>query len=313
MENNFEDVDEDGAIAGYEPEFVNAEGIRTRYYDVGSHDDVLVLVHGGDWSGISSANVWSNTFEYLSNRFRVIAFDRIGCGMTGNPKNVEDYRYQAEIDHALDFLDEIGVESCHIAGSSRGGGLSTRLAVEEPDRFESLIIMNSQTLGPPTGDRDHRRDRLGLSFEKLKKKYESTDPEYTRFFLTQFDHQLDHITDEYCRTAAYMESRPKAQKTAEILREGNRQEFWNNTMREEMNKAHQRIRDGVLTQPTLYIYGRNDINVPLDMVMSTFNEISQTNSKVRLKMFNDCGHHIFREYPEEFSQTTIDFINYWDG
>lgn len=306
---DFDEVRENGGIDGYDPEFVDVDGTRTRYYDIGDESrDPLVLVHGGNWSGLSNANTWSTTFGHLTDEFRVVAFDRIGCGMTDNPDGIDEYRYQTEVDHALAFLETMGIDGCHIAGSSRGGGLSTRLAVEEPDRFRSLIILNSATLGPQTGDQDFRYDRI---FERFTEEYAPTDPEYTRFRYEQYAHSTQYITDEFCRTNAYLRSRPKAMKTAEIMEDGGRQEFWKSTMRKQMDEAHRRIENGTLQIPVLYVFGRNDLTVPLKMAMSAYDMIAQENTKVRMKIFNDCGHLIYREYPEEFAQTVIDFVAYW--
>lgn len=309
-EEHFEDVDENGAIEGFEPKFVDVEGTRTRYYDIGDEeDDTLVLVHGGNWSGLSNANTWSSSFEHLSEEFRVLAFDRIGCGMTDNPEDIEDYRYQTEIDHALTFLETMDLDTCHIAGSSRGAGLAVRMTVEEPDRFRTLVMLNSGTFGPPTGDKSFRRNRI---FERYKPdEFEPTTPEYTRFRYEQYSHQTGNITEEFCRTNAYLRSRQKAREMAEIMEGNGLKEDWKETMREQMNEARQRIRNGVLTIPTLYVFGRNDLMVPLEMALAAFNLMAQENPHVRMRIINNCGHIIYREYPEEFSQTVIDFIDQW--
>ena len=306
----FDGVKDDGGIEGYEPEFVDVDGTRTRYYDLGDRtNETLVLVHGGNWSGLSNANTWSSSFEYLMDDFRVVAFDRVGCGMTDNPNHEDDYRYQTEIDHALAFLETMGINSCHIAGSSRGAGLSARLTVEDPERFQTLIMTNSGTFGPPTGDKSFRRDRI---FERYRPEHiQPTDPNYTRFRYEQYSHQTQNITDEFCRTNAYLRSQPKAQEMAERMEDPDFLENWKETMREQMNTARQRIRDGAVSMPILYIYGRNDLMVPLEMALSAYDLISQGNDITRLKIINDCGHIIYREYPEEFSQTTIDFIRQW--
>lgn len=307
--DRFENVKEDGGIEGFEPNFVDVEGTRTRYYDIGDRkNDTLVLVHGGNWSGLSNANTWSSSFDHLSDEFRVVAFDRIGCGMTDNPDDTDDYQYRTELDHALAFLDVMDIEGCHIAGSSRGAGLSARMAVEAPDRFETLIMLNSGTFGPPTGHKSFRRDRI---FDRYKPEaFETTTPEYTRYRYEQYSHQTQNITDEFCRTNAYLRSRPKAEEMAEIM-EGKMEEEWKETMREQMNVARDRIRDGELSIPILYIYGRNDLMVPLEMAISAYDLMSQNNPKVRMKIINRCGHIIYREHPEEFSQTVADFVDQW--
>lgn len=306
--DDFDHVQEQGGVRGYEPQFVDVNGLRTRYYDIGSGEP-LVLAHGGNWNGLSSANTWAPTFEPLAERFRVLAFDRVACGMTDNPPDLEEPNYRAELDHALGFLDALDLDSVHIAGFSRGGGLAARMAVEEPERFRTLTITNSVTLGPLTGDNQYRRDRI---FNRWRpEEYSPTDPEYTRHHYTQYSHQLDHITDEYCQTAAYFRRREKAQRTAEVMEEQGGQEEWEVTMREQMRETHRRIQDGTLQLPTLYVFGRNDLTVPLEMAMSAYDMIAQENSDVRLTIINDCGHLIFREHADEFSQRVRDFIEYW--
>jgi pimeloyl-ACP methyl ester carboxylesterase len=306
--DELEHAQEHGGVRGYEPRFVDVDGTRTRYYDVGAGEP-LVLVHGGNWSGLSSANTWAPAFEPLSDRFRVVAFDRVACGMTDNPDDLETPNYQAELDHALAVLDALDLDTVHVAGFSRGGGLATRMAVEEPDRFRTLTITNSQTLGPLTGDNQYRRDRIFDRWRPVE--YEPTDPAYTRHHYTQYSYQLDHITDEYCQTAASLRRREKARRTAEVMERQGGQEEWLETMRTQMREAHRRIQNGALQIPTLYVFGRNDLTVPLEMAMSAYDMIAQENGDVRLKIINECGHLIFREHPAEFSQTVVDFVDYW--
>src|SRR6266550_7345545 len=50
-------VSQSGSIGGYEAKFIDVNGARTRYYDVGS-GEVILLVHGARPSGTSSANTW---------------------------------------------------------------------------------------------------------------------------------------------------------------------------------------------------------------------------------------------------------------
>ncbi len=73
------------SIGGHQAKFVDVNGVRTRYYDVGSGEPIL-LIHGARPSGTSSANTWVPILTGLSKRFRVLAPDRLGHGMTENPK-----------------------------------------------------------------------------------------------------------------------------------------------------------------------------------------------------------------------------------
>ncbi len=77
-------VSQTGSIDGLEAKFIDVKGVRTRYYEAGQGEP-MVLVHGEGWSGHSSANTWSKNIPGLSKRFHVFAVDKLASGMTGNP------------------------------------------------------------------------------------------------------------------------------------------------------------------------------------------------------------------------------------
>jgi hypothetical protein len=88
-------VSPNGEVAGLKAKFANVNGLRTRYYEMGQGEP-MVLVHGEGWSGHSSANAWSKNIPGLAKRFHVYAPDKIGSGMTDNPKDLKDYNLQGE-------------------------------------------------------------------------------------------------------------------------------------------------------------------------------------------------------------------------
>jgi hypothetical protein len=100
------------SIGGYQAKFVDVNGARTRYYDAGS--DVILPVHGARPSGTSSANTWVPIFSGLSKRFRVLGPDRLGHGMTENPKG--DYSVTAEMEHLYGFIKAMGIDKFYIMG-----------------------------------------------------------------------------------------------------------------------------------------------------------------------------------------------------
>ena len=76
----------DASIDGLTAKFVDVGGIRTRYYDYGQGEPIVML-HGGSRSG---ANVFSRNIPGLAKRFRVLAMDRLGSGLTDNPKTAAE-------------------------------------------------------------------------------------------------------------------------------------------------------------------------------------------------------------------------------
>jgi len=56
-----------GEVNGLKAKFVDVNGTRTHYYEMGSGEP-MVLVHGERWSGHSSANAWSKNIPGVSKR-----------------------------------------------------------------------------------------------------------------------------------------------------------------------------------------------------------------------------------------------------
>ena len=73
------DFSSNGEVAGLNAQFMNVNGVRTRYYEAGTGEP-MVLVHGGDLSGHSSANIWSKDIPLFAKQFHVFAPDALGAG-----------------------------------------------------------------------------------------------------------------------------------------------------------------------------------------------------------------------------------------
>ena len=111
-----------GEVAGLRAQFTNVNGVRTRYYEMGEGDP-LVLVHGGGWSGHASANVWSKNIPLFAKRFHVFAPDKLGSGMTDNPQDDNELNIQGEVDHIYDFIRQMKLGMVHLVGEVAWGRL----------------------------------------------------------------------------------------------------------------------------------------------------------------------------------------------
>ena len=90
--------------------FVDVDGIRTRYFDKGS-GELLVLFHGshlGTNDACESALDWELNYDSLAEWFRVIAVDKLGQGHTDNPKRDEDYTMAAMSNTLTSFFRRLG-------------------------------------------------------------------------------------------------------------------------------------------------------------------------------------------------------------
>ena len=74
-----------------ESKFVDVNGIRTRYFEAGQ-GEAMVLVHGAQFGRAAGASHnWMPIFPSLAKHFHVYALDKLGMGLTDNPKSDEGY------------------------------------------------------------------------------------------------------------------------------------------------------------------------------------------------------------------------------
>lgn len=116
--------------------FVEAGGLRTRYLEAGSPDaPPLLLLHGtgGHWEAFC-ANIGP-----LSEHFRVIALDMMGCGFTEKPDR--PYEIKDYVAHLLAFMDVMGVSRASVVGVSLGSWVAVRLALAAPERVDRMVLV----------------------------------------------------------------------------------------------------------------------------------------------------------------------------
>ncbi|HEV8721727.1 MAG TPA: alpha/beta hydrolase [Candidatus Binatia bacterium] len=297
-----------GSVGGHEAKFIDVNGARTRYYDVGS-GEVILLVHGARPSGTSSANTWVPILTGLGKRFRVLAPDRLGHGMTENPKG--DYSVTAEMEHLYGFLKVIGVDKFYVIGQSTGAYHAARITLEHPEMVRTLVICDSATLSPPVGNVEERRAAIGLGTGAGGQRGTSSDPkEQFRFAIQQLSKNREHVTEEFVSAAAFMASQPGGQKTDAAMR-GEAAKQYEAIIAKGAEEMRGWVKQGRLQTPTLLYWGKNDPSAIPAVGLALFDMISEKNSRARMLIVNNAGHFHYREHPDEFARNVINFITAW--
>lgn len=300
-------VSPSASIGGHEAKFIDVNGARTRYYDVGSGEPML-LVHGARPSGTSSANTWVPILPGLSKRFRVLAPDRLGHGMTENPKG--DYSVTAEMDHLYDFIKVMKLEKFHIMGQSTGAYHAARVTLEHPEMVITLILTDSATLSPPIGNVEERRAAIGLGTGAGARSPGATLKDQVRFSQEALSKNKEHITDEFLSAAVYMASLPNGQKTDAALR-GDAAKRYEEVIAKGAEEMRGWIKAGRLQTPTLLYWGKNDPSAILAVGLALFDMIAEKNPRARMFIVNNAGHFHYREHPEEFVRNVLNFTAAW--
>ena len=124
-------------------EFVEVAGVPVHYKVMGSGPD-LVLLHG------ASGNLNDFTLGFadrLTDRYRVILFDRPGLGWTGRPAGhggAWNTREETPLDQAAllqQAADQIGVKNPIVLGHSFGGIVALAWGLSRPDDTSALVLV----------------------------------------------------------------------------------------------------------------------------------------------------------------------------
>ncbi|MGH8185755.1 MAG: alpha/beta fold hydrolase [Steroidobacteraceae bacterium] len=116
------------------------DGIKVFYREAGPPDaPVLLLLHGFP----SSSNMFRNLIPALSDRYRVIAPDYPGFGLSDAPDRARfDYRF-AKLTEVVDgLLTQLRVRSYALYVMDYGAPVGYRLALRHPERVTALIVQN---------------------------------------------------------------------------------------------------------------------------------------------------------------------------
>src|SRR3954452_13530193 len=119
-----------------------SDEVTLAYEEFGDPDAAPLLLIAGLGSQMLS---WHEPLcELLVARgVRAIRFDNRDAGLSTHMDH--DYRLEDMAEDAAGLLDQLGLESTHVAGVSMGGMVAQALAYEHPERVRSLVSIMSTT------------------------------------------------------------------------------------------------------------------------------------------------------------------------
>ena len=106
--------------------------------ETGSGSPVIML-HGGG-PGASGLSNYSKNIDALAEQFRVIIPDMPGYGQS--TKGLDQSDAWGDISGSMvGLMDAMNLDRASIVGNSLGGGVALRMAMDEPDRVNRLVLM----------------------------------------------------------------------------------------------------------------------------------------------------------------------------
>jgi pimeloyl-ACP methyl ester carboxylesterase len=118
--------------------YFDSAGIKIHYQDSGS-GEAVVLVHG--FASMVEHN-WGGTgwIAALSEKYRVIAPDVRGHGLSDKPHAPDAYGYASMGADVTRLMDHLGLERALLMGYSMGASIAIELMLSHPERFRAIVL-----------------------------------------------------------------------------------------------------------------------------------------------------------------------------
>lgn len=247
-------------------------------------NETLTLIHG--W-GAESA-VWSDWATMLSQHFNIVMIDLPGFGESPGFDDLTDDTLNQ---HWLDALAEQLPPKTHLLGWSLGGLLAQQLALEHPNKIQSLICMastprfvqhdNWQWAVNPSIMSDFIK-MLGIEYGSVLKRFWKLQLQGSPN-ARQLMKRLNH----------HMKSRtlPKYSGLIQglyLLRDIDNREILTQ-----------------IEQPTLWLLGEHDPLIPKELV----EDLSHMQTQSEVMVLKEASHMPFFSHPDESAQAVIQFIH----
>lgn len=287
--------------------FITIDGIRTRYYEFGDGQPVL-LVHGGNAGGSNNnAMKWEQNIPGLAKHFRVIALDRLAQAGTDNLKMADEYNdyFAKDAQHLRDFFQALDLNNAIVIGHSQGGWPATRLALDEHDKVSCLV--NIDTVLVPD---DFSLMKQAVNFLLYVSRYLHPD-EGPTLYSAMRGMELRYpsgqgLSKVKAQRVVDQHFSPKSEQ-ARLIMKSKRMSPLHPSFKKLKEQAHADIRAGQLKARSLVVWGEQDPQVPLGLGKLFQQLMLDAKVSSDLVVINNAGHAPFIEFPEQFNQDVIEY------
>ena len=117
-------------------QFAQSDGVKI-HYQVRGQGDPLVLIMGFGADG----SLWEQHVAEYETYFTCYLIDNRGVGKSDQPAG--PYNTNEMADDVIAVMDHAGIDSARVAGISMGGAIAQQLAINYPERIESLVLIST--------------------------------------------------------------------------------------------------------------------------------------------------------------------------
>jgi 2-hydroxy-6-oxonona-2,4-dienedioate hydrolase len=256
--------------------FITIDNVLIRYADKNQKGFPLFLIHGLG----GSIESWTNNIEFLSKKFRIIAFDLPGFGLSDKPK--VSYTINFYVNFLEKFIKKLKMNHLFLIGSSLGGHIAIEFTMRNRTIVDKLILISPAGCLP-------KSFKGTPSLKRYIKIVDAKSSNDINRILTSIDNSL--VDRSYANIMYKRLSMPGA-KDAFI-----------SALKGSANAPRYNNKLAKINTNMLLIWGKEDNMIPLKYIRPF---MEHGNS--RIIIIENCGHRPHVENPKLFNKIVKDFL-----
>jgi 3-oxoadipate enol-lactonase len=268
----------------YQDLLTEVNNFTVSYYDVGEGNIPILLLHGYPFD----KSMWTGQLDVLKSSNRLIAIDIRGFGKSTDEKSILSMDLFGQ--DLIALMDKLKIEKAIICGLSMGGFIALNAMGKFPNRFEGLILCDTQCVA----DTNEGREKRYATIEQVK-----TDG-------------INEFAEGFIKNVFHPESLLNKTEIVESLSSvvyANSKEVINAGLSALATRSETCTNLSSISIPTLIICGREDKVTPLSQSEMMHKQIKNST----LKVIDHAGHVSNLEQPEEFNRHLSEFLNQFNS
>ncbi|MDP2931474.1 MAG: alpha/beta fold hydrolase [Chloroflexota bacterium] len=248
-------------------------GLDVHYVQAG-HGDPLIVIHGG----ANGAGAWKKNVAELAKKYTVYLPDLPGFGQSQEMDG--DYYIPELVEFVEGFSNELGLKKFYLMGHSMGGAVAVSYALKFPGKVLKLVLVSSMCIGK----------EIAL---------------WVRLFSSPvLSYSIGRIIIHLFRAVKWVSDRiiSGIEIALPFSRTSIRIGTAATTFHQQTMVLAPRLCE--ITAPTLVVWGARDPIVPAMHAWMAGALIPEC----EVKVFEDCGHSVYRQKVDEFSDLVNGFL-----
>ena len=258
---------------------LNINNLNLSYDDVGEGNIPIIFLHGFPFD----KSMWAKQLDFFATTNRVIAIDIRGFGKStdeSTPLSIDLFS-----DDLMLFMNQMKISKAIICGLSMGGFIALNAQARFPDRFEAIILCDTQCIA----------DTIEVKLNRYK-----TIDEIALNGTLNFNEAF--IKKVFCKNSFTNKQEIVTQLRSVVM--ANPEQIIINGLKALAERSETCSTLSEINIPTLIICGREDEVTPLEQ-----SEFLHTSIKASaLHIIDDAGHVSNIEQPEEFNNEISKFL-----